>query len=83
MATKFTHQTAESEVSGIAIGKICRYLPEMIRRGGWHGYFREAAEMADSAATWMAAAAGWTPERRAQELAAFRAVAAASNPRAL
>jgi glycerol-3-phosphate dehydrogenase len=44
----------------------------MIRRGGWHYYQRDTAELAEKVADWMAAALGWTAQTRAAELARYR-----------
>jgi glycerol-3-phosphate dehydrogenase len=45
----------------------------MVRRGGWHYYRHEADQDAEKVADWMAQHAGWSVERRSQELAAYRA----------
>lgn len=43
----------------------------MIRRSGWHYYYRDAAQRAETVAQWMAASTGWSAERRAQEIAQY------------
>jgi glycerol-3-phosphate dehydrogenase len=43
----------------------------MIRRSGWHYYHPDAAAKAEQVADWMAQQAGWSPNRRAAELAAY------------
>ena len=43
----------------------------MIRRTGWHYYFRDARAKAEQVADWMAEVLGWTPEMRAAELARY------------
>ena len=40
----------------------------MLRRTGWHYYFRDARSKAEQVATWMAQNAGWTDARREEEL---------------
>jgi glycerol-3-phosphate dehydrogenase len=50
----------------------------MIRRSGWHYYFRDAAAKAEQVAAWMAAAAGWDRERTRTELADYRTAAGLS-----
>jgi glycerol-3-phosphate dehydrogenase len=50
-----------------------RHLDDvMLRRTGWHYYFKEAPLMAERAAEWMAEALGWSAETRAAELEAYR-----------
>ena len=43
----------------------------MVRRTGWHHYFRDARTKAEQVADWMAEVLGWTPEMRAAELARY------------
>jgi glycerol-3-phosphate dehydrogenase len=45
----------------------------LVRRAGWHYYFRALEARVDEIATWMAAAAGWSESKRAAEIAAYRA----------
>src|SRR6185312_16868637 len=42
----------------------------LVRRAGWHLYGIDAP--LEQIAAWMAAAAGWSNEKRADEIAAFR-----------
>jgi glycerol-3-phosphate dehydrogenase len=44
----------------------------LIRRTSWHYYHRNTASQAEQVATWMAELAGWSPERRQAELAAYQ-----------
>ena len=46
----------------------------MIRRTSWHYYFRDAAEKAEQAATWMAELCQWSEQRRREELAEYHRV---------
>ncbi|PTX91551.1 glycerol-3-phosphate dehydrogenase/oxidase [Opitutus sp. ER46] len=50
----------------------------LVRRSSWHYY--ESGDLAERVATWMAEIAGWTPERRAQEIAAYRAAVGVPVP---
>jgi len=43
----------------------------MVRRTGWHYYFRDARTKAEQVADWMAEALDWTPEMRAAELVRY------------
>lgn len=43
----------------------------LLRRSGWHYYHRESAAALEQVATWMAAAAGWSADRRRAELEAW------------
>lgn len=43
----------------------------MLRRGGWHYYDRNAANLAERVADWMAELLGWTPAQREVELARY------------
>jgi len=43
----------------------------MVRRTGWHYYFRDARAKAEQVADWMAEALDWTPEMRAAELVRY------------
>jgi glycerol-3-phosphate dehydrogenase len=47
----------------------------MIRRSGWHYYHADAAARAEQVAAWMGESAGWSPQHRDAELAAYRAAA--------
>jgi len=48
-----------------------RHLSDLlIRRTSWHYYYRDRACIAEQASHWMAQAAGWTEERRRDELGA-------------
>jgi len=40
----------------------------MLRRTGWHHYFRDARNKAEQVAEWMAQFAGWTEAQRKEEL---------------
>ncbi|MEW6160238.1 MAG: FAD-dependent oxidoreductase, partial [Verrucomicrobiota bacterium] len=44
----------------------------MMRRSGWHYYFRNAAAIAEQTATWMQSIHGWTSDQREQELHRYR-----------
>ncbi len=46
----------------------------LLRRSGWHYYHRAEALPLEDIATWTAEAAGWSPARRAAELAAWHAL---------
>jgi len=53
----------------------------MLRRTGWHYYFRDARTKAERVADWMSVVLGWTPERRIAELARYEgAVKRADSP---
>jgi glycerol-3-phosphate dehydrogenase len=45
----------------------------MIRRSGWHYYWRDAGAKAETVAGWMAAVLGWTPAQTAAALSRYRA----------
>jgi hypothetical protein len=44
----------------------------MLRRSGWSYYHRNAAQMAEQVADWMAALLGWPDEIRAAERERYR-----------
>ncbi len=44
----------------------------MIRRSGWHYYYRDADAKAEQVAAWMEESAGWSAAQRSAELAAYR-----------
>jgi glycerol-3-phosphate dehydrogenase len=44
----------------------------LLRRSGWHYYHRETPAALEQVATWMAAAAGWSADRRRAEIEAWR-----------
>lgn len=43
----------------------------MVRRTGWHYYFRDAKSKAEQAADWMSDCCGWTPMQRNKEIADY------------
>lgn len=45
----------------------------VVRRTSWHYCYRDFDQRVEEIASWMAAAAGWSEEKRAAELAAYRA----------
>lgn len=54
-----------------------RHLDDLLlRRSGWHYYHRGSDVWLEQIATWMADAAGWTPQQREAELNAWRSSAA-------
>jgi glycerol-3-phosphate dehydrogenase len=55
----------------------------MIRRSGWHYYYRDAAVKAEQVADWMAESAGWSSHQRYTELAAYREAVEQSAPPAV
>jgi glycerol-3-phosphate dehydrogenase len=66
------------DVSREAVEHFCarewaRHLDDvMIRRSGWYYYHRDAAQIAQRAAEWMAAALDWSADRTAAELERYR-----------
>lgn len=46
----------------------------MVRRSSWHYYHGDAGRQAEQVVTWMARSVGWSPTRRADELARYHAV---------
>jgi glycerol-3-phosphate dehydrogenase len=44
----------------------------LIRRSGWHYFYRDRAVKAEQVATWMAEFAGWSAEKQRDQLAAYR-----------
>jgi glycerol-3-phosphate dehydrogenase len=52
----------------------------LLRRTSWHFYHGDIPARAPEIAQWMAAAAGWTPERTAAELADYAREAAKTYP---
>ena len=46
----------------------------MVRRTGWHYYFRDAADKAEQVAEWMGELLDWTEAQRASELDRYRKV---------
>jgi glycerol-3-phosphate dehydrogenase len=44
----------------------------MVRRTGWHYYFRDAAAKAEQVAAWMGELLGWTQAQQAAELDRYR-----------
>jgi glycerol-3-phosphate dehydrogenase len=51
----------------------------MVRRSGWHYYFRDARQKADQVAGWMAAALGWSAETQAAELRRYQLTAGTAS----
>jgi glycerol-3-phosphate dehydrogenase len=47
----------------------------LVRRSGWFYYDRWSSATIEQAADWMADAAGWSPERRQEELDRFQSIA--------
>jgi len=47
----------------------------LLRRSGWHYYQRWSPAAIEQAADWMAEAAGWSPDRRREEVEAFQGLA--------
>lgn len=47
----------------------------MVRRSGWHYYFRDAAQKAEQAAEWMAELLGWNAGKKAEELQRYQRTA--------
>ena len=47
----------------------------MVRRSGWHYYWRDARQKAEQTADWMAAALGWPAQRRAEEIERYEQMA--------
>ena len=45
----------------------------MLRRSGWHYYHRDSSQLAERVASWMAELLDWSPARRAEEFARYRA----------
>ena len=55
----------------------------MLRRSGWHYYFRDAPSKAQQVAEWMAELLGWTAETLAEEIGRYeRLVSRACEPAA-
>ncbi len=48
----------------------------MLRRTGWHYYYKQSDQIAQQAATWMAEEKGWDEQRRQEELERYRRLTA-------
>ncbi len=44
----------------------------LVRRSGWHYFYRDRAARAEQVADWMAELAGWSADRRHAEISAYR-----------
>jgi glycerol-3-phosphate dehydrogenase len=68
-------------VAAEAVGHYCAkewavHLDDvMLRRTGWHYYLRNAGEVAQEVAGWMAEIFGWDAAQQAAELARYRSAA--------
>lgn len=52
----------------------------LLRRSSWHYYHRDQSAQAERVATWMAELAGWSPDRRALELAKYHTATGTRQP---
>jgi glycerol-3-phosphate dehydrogenase len=48
----------------------------MLRRTGWHYYYKQSDQIAQQAAAWMAEEKGWDEPRRQEELERYRRLTA-------
>ena len=71
LPAEFSQRTVEH----FCAGEWAVHLDDvMVRRSGWHYYWRDARQKAEQTANWMAEALGWRAETRTAELERYERI---------